>query len=86
MQHVALDLGGRLLLRCRPGVRRLMTGTAAVLVFELVEDREDGGLEAVDVVQEAGRVLLLRGCVEGHGRTEEGRRACFVDAGLRCVV
>lgn len=42
---------------------------AAVLVCELVEDREDGRLEAVDVVQEAGRVLLLRGpaAAEGHG-------------------
>ena len=41
---------------------------AAVQVFELVEDREDGRLEAVDVVQEAGRVLLLRGpaAAEGH--------------------
>ena len=89
VQHVALDLG-RLVRWCTVipfsfqfdlvQVAVLLLCGAAVLEFELVEDGEDGRLEAVYVVQEAGRVLLLLP-VEGHGRTEEGRSACFVDAG-----
>lgn len=83
--------GRRALTRCRVERRRLWfefdlpaPSSAALPVvreFKLIEDGEDRGLEAIYVVQEAGRVLL-RGAVEGHRRTEEGRSARFVDAGL----